>query len=279
MLKQEHIDKLKAYGFDVDGITEAIKADTEVDITIPDTIYTSEQVAEIRTKAKKESSDANIKAGKEILIKDLKSKLGLEFEGKSEDAFIEAYKEHILNEAKIKPNEQVDAEKKLRLEREKTIGELTEQLNSIKATYEADSFKNSLITSLPDNISEVLTKEQYVKLITGDLEVKKNGDTTEYYYNGKLLEDKDFKALDLKGAVNAIFAQNPSWVKQEQQQQGDKGKKPAFGDSYSKGKAFNNLKDISEYASANGINEGSEQWATLLNQAMATNKNFDLSVA
>lgn len=281
MLKQKTIDLLKGYGIDADALTEAIKSDAEIDISLPE-LYTADKVSEIRTKAKKEGNDNSIKAGKEILIKDLKEQLSLEFEGKTPEAFLEAYKGHILNEAKLKPNEQVEKQATLLKEREKALTEAQQTITQLQNEKKATEHKATMLSALPDNVSDVLSKEQYLTLLNGMLEAKTEGDVTEYWYNGKRLETNEFAPLPLKEAVAHVFSQQKGWLKETTPETPLNGnhKKPAFGDNFNmNGGKFNNITELQAFAAKNNIEEGSATWSTLLNKAITDNANFKTEFA
>jgi len=97
-------------GIEKGTLGEAITKEEEVTLEIPQLQRFTEDELKSRDEAK--LSEGN-KLGHEMVLKSMKEKLGLEFEGRKDpDKFIEAFKESVLSEAKIEPDKKIQELKK-----------------------------------------------------------------------------------------------------------------------------------------------------------------------
>src|SRR5690242_13264402 len=86
MLKQVDIDKIKSYGFDVDKLIEAIKAEGEVDYEVPEFVAMKQADLDARdqnkiAEGKKEGEKSGEKDAINTLRKELGKRLSLELKG------------------------------------------------------------------------------------------------------------------------------------------------------------------------------------------------------
>lgn len=80
------------------------------------------------------------KAASEILVKDLKTKHGIESDSKSIDTFLEKFSEKVIADAKIKPDEQIEKFKKEAGELRAKLESANQSMTTLKSDYESKLF-------------------------------------------------------------------------------------------------------------------------------------------
>lgn len=119
MLKDEQLAKLATLAkLSTADLKAAITSTDEVDIVIPEGLTTFTE-AEVTTLKNNEYKNGKEK-GTEMLVKETKEKLGLDFQGRTLDGLLDAHAKKVLADAKIEPA--------------KKVAELEEQLNTVKTT-------------------------------------------------------------------------------------------------------------------------------------------------
>ena len=190
----------------------AIEATEEKDVSIPDStkVYSESEFATVAKNLKNEG----INAGKEIAIKDLKEKAGLDFEGKSPEKLLEEYKKSVLSEANVSVDEKVKA-------KEKTITDLKAALQKVEEEKTTAIQKATLIerkarlkSMLPKDRDDRFTDDQYLTLLEAELAIEQDGDKEVVKHKGNVMQDDKFNPLAPDQAIASIFQTN-KWVKQE----------------------------------------------------------------
>jgi hypothetical protein len=220
MLSKDTIKKistlLKIKEADVEA---AIKNEAEVSLEIPELkVYTTEEYTQLESNLKDAGKNGYIKAGKEIVIKDLKEKIGLEFEGKDPEVFIEKAKEHFIAEAKVPANAA-----KEQWERDKQT--LTTQITEWKSKYESEmsakkaaEFDSTLLRNFPADRSKTLSDDDRLLLVKAKVEVKDEDGKQVVYYKGQPLKDTLTNPLGIDAALKEVFTKE-NWIGEQQQQQ------------------------------------------------------------
>lgn len=152
------------------------------------------------------------KAASEILVKDLKTKHGIESDSKSIDTFLEKYSEKVIADAKIKPDEQIEKYKKeadeLRTKLQSAQSDLADyesKLFDVQTTSEIRSF-------FPDKtadgkpIAYSLPVNDLVDLFKLRHRVANEDGSTVVYKGTTRLNDKVLSPIPLKDVV-ASFAE------------------------------------------------------------------------
>jgi len=177
-------DLEKSLKLDEGTLSKALQSETPVKIELPQLV--------VRTKEEEDTFIENLKtnhftAAQEILIKNTKRDLGLDFEGKNINKLIEVVKAKALEEAKIEPDKKVQelaADKaKLQsnlqdLERKLVAKEQEYKVKEIERTVN-DTLLNSINfeTSIPKNDVLTLFKSNYqTDMEDGKVLIKKNGE-------------------------------------------------------------------------------------------------------
>lgn len=110
MIKKEQIQAIaKVLKLDATKLEAAIADQNEVELEIPQGLQgmiPTELEARDRN-VKSTGYNEGVTAGKEMLVKELKTTHGITIDGKGADQFMSAYKAKVLEEAKITPNEQL----------------------------------------------------------------------------------------------------------------------------------------------------------------------------
>ena len=191
-------NKLKKLGIDPDALVSAISDEKEIDITIPDGEFFSEQDLKTRDSAKYEEGK---QAGEEMSVKAIKKAKNIDAPGKTVLALVE----HL--ETKMQANES-DTVVKLRtsitdLEREKTS--LSEQIEKIQLSTSIGRMIPSLNNGMnSDEAMAVLTANGY--------SFKKEGDSYVAMKNGEILKDNKLQSpVKADEAIKSFFTEK-KWV-------------------------------------------------------------------
>jgi hypothetical protein len=241
------------------------ETDHEVEIDDSITIMSSEDKDTLIKNSNKEAQ----KAAREILIKEMKSMVGLEFEGKTPEKFIENYKTHVLKDANVSVDEKVK-------EKDSMISELRNKITEKESEYaklndNLSQFKrNSLIqSSLPKNRDTKLKDEDYITLLNNKVQLIEEEGSTIVSFNGKKLTDDKLNPLPVDKAFESVFKEQ-GWLSSEGAKKGGAG----FGDDGRVPNKFNKLSDIKTWAESNGKTMLSSEVQTLVKETIASNPNF-----
>lgn len=196
MLATTDITRLKALGFDPDALVNAVKAEAETVITIPD-LLSREQASILSTNMRKDGFEEGKIAMREILVKDIKAKTGVAIESKELDPVLEA-----LKTAWGKPAANGELEKSLQELQRKYTTDLTEKENIIKQKA-SELFRLQLrqdaLRHLPEHT--VIDKDHILTLFTAQHEVEQHEGSTLVKRNGQVLKDSLQNPLSLEVAV------------------------------------------------------------------------------
>jgi hypothetical protein len=256
---------------------ELIEAQEEKEVSVPETtkILSGTEYTQVVENLKTE----NIKVGKELAIKDLKEKAGVEFDGKNPDKFIEAFKTKIEKDSGTSVDEKVK-------QRDKTIAEMKTALE--KVTGERDS-ANQRITSIqkdselmkhfPKNRDDRFSDNMYLSVLKSEYEFAEEDGKPVVKKNGEVLKDDKFNLLTAESVINSHFTSS-KWIKEEAEggDGGDGGvggrggkNKPAGGNTFVK------LSEFQAKLEKDGIHPGSEKATALLNDALKANPQMDMN--
>lgn len=267
------------------NIKTAIDAKEEVEIAEFDAaklhVFTEDELTLRDTNNKETGKTTQITAGKEIMIKELKLKSGIEFEGKDPDKFVTAFKEKILKEAKIEPaaavaelNSQIVTLKSSlsKAEQDKAAAEQVANL----ARFDAD-----ILSNLPDRNAAIsdqdyltLTRSRIVPEVVDGKTVYKNPATGEIYKDGKTAD-----VLPLSKALGSIFESNPTWKPVEGQVTKDgRGGQNTKIDTKPAGALPTKYSEAVKAWQAEGKNIQSADFSTHLTKLQTDNKDFEMDL-
>jgi hypothetical protein len=211
MLNKTELTKLKAlFGKDTDKIIEAIKADEEVDITLPTINNLSEEDLATRDEnttkeAKKAGFTEGKNAGIEIANKAISKKYGLtDVDTKDPDKVIAAL------DAKVATGDNGLKEQITLLQ--KDVTRLEGEKESIAGQTKQMKFETDLLTKFPKNRSNILTDEQYLSLIKNELGIEELDGKQVVKRKGEIMRDPVTKdPLPLDKVVESVFTES-KWL-------------------------------------------------------------------
>lgn len=201
---------------DVKVLEDAQKAATDTDVDIAGDL-TSLTAAELQTRDQnnKESGKSGyITAGKEIAIKDLKAKAGLDYDGKDIDTFLAKHKDAVLKEAKVNPDQRVQELQQqvdtLRTTQTKLEGELTQA----KAQGQISARNAKILANLPKNRNSALSDEDYLLLLNNRLIFETTADGKEQIKgpDGRIYQNTKAEPLGLSEVLNEVFTKTAGWL-------------------------------------------------------------------
>lgn len=271
-LKKEHIEKLATLAkIKPEDLTAAIAAEAETDIAIPEGLHamTDAEIETIKTNTKKGAGEAAI----EIAVKEVKQKLGLDFQGKTIEGLAEAVTKKALADAKIEPEKKVQelTDKLATLqntvkEYESKIAEKDAEVTRVKVTGEVIRF----IPDFGEN-APALGKDEVLQLMTA------NGYGFELK-DGKVVATKDGKAVEDKLAnpvavkdVVTEFLKAKKLITEEPAPPGGRGQQQ-------KGPAgkFGTLSELQKHFESQGKSVLGSEFMDAVAQAQKDNPEFAL---
>jgi hypothetical protein len=204
MYTQETLKKIAdVLKLDVSVFETNLKSDKEETLEVP-TLFTEEEKNSFGTNRFNDGK----KAASEILVKDLKVKHGLEFDGKSVDTLFEKFSEKVIGEANIKPDEKVkkldteNKELKTKLqtaldETQRVIKDSASQLFHVKTT-------NEVLNHIPKNTT--IPANDIAELFMNRHRVTSEDNGVVVYKGDQALKDSVLNPIPLKDVV-AQFAE------------------------------------------------------------------------
>lgn len=192
-LKKEALEKIKSYGFDVDKLIEAVKADAETDFEVPEFVPISQKDLTDRDNNKKaEGLKEGEAAAKSTFIKEAAKRLGIDFKGERIGDLVKEIENKINSSDDVKVKELTTQISLLQKDKEN----LTSQWESEKKRAEQAQFDAQLISMFPTNRTQELSD-------TERLLVVKNGVTFETM-DGKLIAKRNGEILRDKNSQNPL---------------------------------------------------------------------------
>jgi hypothetical protein len=269
----------KALRIDPAKLLEASKSDQEVEVEVPADLV-------VMTKAEQETRENSLKStnigiGKEIIIKELKQKEGLEFEGKDPEKFITEYKAKILKDANISVDEKVRERDKTIEGLRKNLGERDTEITTLKTKASQAEADSKLLGLLPKERASILTDQQYLSLIKQEYELTEHEGkpAVKNLKTGEIEKDKTTLApLDPAVVVKGHF-EGAKWIATpgaDDKKTGPGGR--GASDSTNTG-GITNMKQFKDHAKAQGWNLNGQQAQAELNKITTANPNFDFSTA
>jgi len=252
---------------------ELIDSQEEKELTIPDTIkvYSADEWTTVETNIKNEG----IKVGKEINIKELKEKVGIDIAGKDPDKFIEAFKAHVLKDGGVSVDDKVK-------DRDKTITELkaalkTAQEEKSTAITQAASIRkdNDLLRLLPKDRDDRFSDDHWLTVVKAELQFgEEDSKPIVKNRNGEVIKDGQFNPVSYEAAITDLFT-SKKWQKAQETKPGG----PGFEDSKKVPGAINNMKEFKAYADSQGWNIKGQEATSKLAEITKSNKDFNFNEA
>lgn len=252
----------------LDKLEAAAKDTNEVALEIPDglTVFEGEELTTLKTNEYSKGKTA----GEELAVKEVKTKMGLEFTGKKVEGLVEAATKKALEEAKLTPD--------------KKVTELTEKLNTVTATA----------TELQTKLAEKDKEVSQVKLSTELLKNVPAGTTLEaedvltlmkskgYEFemkdgalvavkDGKVLENKLAKPLGVKDVITE-FAKERKLIAEGGQADPPGGR--GGTESPAGATKFTKLSELKKHFADQGKSDMGSEFNEAVQKAVAENKEF-----
>lgn len=210
-LKAETKEKLKAFGFDVDKLIEAITKTEETDFAVPEDV-TVIKTADLATRdannrqsGKTEGMSEGEKKGKELAAKSLKKKLSLADTVPNDlDKVLEAANEQLTKgDDGLKEQIGLLQQDKARLEREKT---------EVEQKAKAAMFDSELISHFPATRTADLTDAERLLLVKANLQFEEHEGKMVVKRNGEIVRDTASQSpLAVKDVVQSLFTEK-KWI-------------------------------------------------------------------
>jgi ribosomal protein S20 len=249
----------------------------EKEVALPEgvKIFTPEEYTTLETNLKDAGKGGYTKAGKEIAIKEMKEKLGIEFDGKDIETFLTKAEEHFVAKAKIPANE-------AKQQWEKDKGILQTQITDWKTKYESEvgasaaaKLDATLLAKFPANRSKGLSDEDRLLLLKSKMEVKNEDSKQVVYYKGEKLQDNLTNPLNIDTAITHVFTAE-KWLEEGKGGAGGRGGNNNNAGGGGNG-VFKTLRDVNEHIEKNNWHPGSQQATQFMQQVMKDNPQLDLA--
>jgi hypothetical protein len=212
-LKKEVIEKIKSYGFDVDKLIEAIKADAETDYPVPEFVAISQKDLEARDankveEGKKLGSKDGEKDAIKTLQKELSKKLGFDLKGERVGDIAQEIQSK-LNATENEKLQELTTQNNLLKQDKETL--LREKTDAEKRAQTA-MFDSELITHFPSTRSTKNSDAEYLALLKMNLQFETVDGKTIVKRNGEVVRDKNSQnPLAPKDVISTLFAEK-DWV-------------------------------------------------------------------
>ena len=261
-------------GFDVDALIAAIINIEEVEVTIPDVIVATN--AELLARDENLKS-TNINVGKELLIKELKTKAGLDYTGegsKDPDKFITEYSKKVAESLGKSEGEKVAEANKvieaLRKNLETAQKEKGDLINSQKQATVKQKYLENTLDKKPENF----TNDEWITLLTMGVQLDEDGGIEVAKKGGEIMRDPiTQKPLAIKDALHSYIEERKlGKVVDDRRIIGRDGK-----DSKAPISGISNMKQYVDHLTAQGIPVAGDKARIMLQEITATNPNFDFN--
>ena len=272
MLKQEQLNKIASLiKMKPEDLKAAIEATEEKEITIDDTlsVLTNTEIDTLKNNEYK----AGKEKGTEMLIKDTKEKLGLDFQGKTIDGLLDAHGKKVLADAKIEPEKKVTELTEKITNLQKTVTEqeakLAEKDNEVSTVKLNTSLYKEVPGNLPLEADEVITlmkaKGYDFKMVDGK---------TVAFKDGKELQDKLSNAVPVKDVISSFLTEK-KLVSDDGGGSGGSGGRGG-GDKGGAGKATK-LSELKAQFAAEGKSLLGGEFSAAVEAAAKENAEFDMN--
>ena len=275
MLKKEQISAIAALLKITPTEFEAALTDAaEKEIKLPEgELMTKADLASRDTAIKKTGYDEGKGAAIEMLIKEQKTALGLEFEGKDPSKFLEAYSAKVLADAKVAPNEVIKEKDNIIQSLRTNITKLESEKAEIAGQVGKVKLETGILRSIPTNLSGVEPEELLASMRLKGFDFAEQDGAIVAKKDGQLVADNALKPLNISDVIKG-YASERKWLADE----GASGK-TGRGDGHSrpKGTTPTTLKEAEKEYAASGKNTGTADFQRYIEGLAKENPQFDLN--
>jgi hypothetical protein len=259
---------LKALKYSDEDIA-TLTGDGDNDTDVPAVkVFTDEEYTTLETNIADKGKKTHWKAGGEFLIKELKTELGLEYEGKEPKIFLEKAKEKFLAEAKLPANEAKEQWEKEKKALQAKIAEKEHEATKIASEKSALEIDTMYLKKMPADRNKEMPDEDRLLLLKNKLIRTVDEDGKEYYtYQNKRLQDATANDLSIDDAISHVFKTEKGWLGTGEATPEGTG----HGDSKNKPGFFASTKDLNAAITAKGLNPLGREAREMREAAMAAN--------
>ncbi|TAN17227.1 MAG: hypothetical protein EPN37_07170 [Chitinophagaceae bacterium] len=255
----------------------AVASDKETEIELPkDVKLLSDKDLESRDKNVKSTGyNEGVKAGQEIMIKDLKQAHGLTFEGKDSNKFVEALVAKTLSDAKLQPNEQLKEKDNIIANLQKSVQALTAEKEQIQKQHKETLLNDNLIKHVP-TLAVGLEPDEVI------LSMKSKGYMFEIddagalvtKHNGQVVRDATTQnAVEVKDVISG-YVKERKWEKTEAEQPRGRG---AGNSAPRLDGSITTLSQAKKAWEAEGKSANSSEFVGYVQSLSKDNSNFDMN--
>jgi len=268
MLSQETINKIAGIvKIKPEDLAAAIKDEKEVPVEIDATLhaFTETEVATLKNNEYKKGKETGV----EMVVKDTKEKLGLDFQGKTIDGLIEAAKKKALEDAKIEPEKKVQ-ELELKLKTAQTTAtELQTKLAEKETEVSSVKTQTLIAKDLPTNTT--LPADKIILLMKADgYDFKNENGKIIWLKNGEAVTDKLGNNRETKDITSEYITTNK--LSTEAAPPGGRGGSGGGG-----GIKYTKLSEIKEDFNKNGKSLMGDEFKAAYAQAVKEYPELDLN--
>lgn len=271
-LKKADIEKIKGYGFDVDALITAIKADAETDYPVPDIVVFKPADFELRLQNERAAEATTVKkTERDALVKEIKTKLNITATGERVGDIVAAVQAQITADGGTKLTalqEQVNA---LTKDKETLTANLTEQQQVAKKAQ----FQAGLVAKMPANRTKIMTDEERIMALERVFQFEEVDGKVVVKRDGKIVADSNTHAPVALDKVIGDYFTERSWLDAPGAGgAGGRGGGDRAGGGAGGGKTLTDVK-ASWIAANPGKNPNSSEFMDHLNTIAAADKTFD----
>lgn len=240
--------------------------------------FTAEELTTRDANVQEAAKTTYITAGKEIAIKELKTKLEIDIPGKDPDKFIEAAKAKFLKEAKVAPDQKVqELEAQLALLKQNIAATEAEKSTLAQQVQEA-KLDSRILASLPEDRNKNISDADYLLMIKNRIKVEtiENKEVVKNVSTGEVIRDnKTATSVDVKTAIGGLFTENTGWSGST-----DKGDGRGGGSSKPKvtGGEPTTYSEAAEAWRKSGKSLNSAEFSVYVGKLQTDNKDFKMDI-
>lgn len=206
MLSQAQKDFVaNLFGISAEELATGIASETEATFEIPKgKLYSETDIQTLTDNSSKEGYDRGATASREMVLKDLSKKAGLENNAKDVDSFIDNYKAGILKDLDTEPNDKIAELNNTIDELRGKIGEKDEAYNLLQNKIAQEQRNNTLKSFIPELSDKIgLSKDEALNLFLNQYEITEDG----VKLNGDILYDELRNPITQEKAVESWVAE------------------------------------------------------------------------
>ena len=276
MLKKDQISKIAAaLKIDATAFEEALTKAEEVELTIPDNlvVLTSEELSSRDKTTEKRGYDKGSEASIEMLVKDKKRELGLDFEGKDPEKLLESFKAKVLVDAKVEPSAALQEKETIITGLRSNLLKLQQEKDEVASSVQKIKLETTISKAIPTNlVAGVEADEVLLTMRHKGYEFEEKDGALVAKKNGEVIADTALRPIPIKDVINAYVTER-GWL-----DSGAAAAKDGRGGGHSKPTTGipTKLSEAEAQWKAKGKNPGSAEYDTYIADLTKENPQFNL---